>query len=235
MTITVVMPTLNEAGVLRETLRHTAGLGFDQIIVVDGGSTDGTPDLVCRPSIPCADTAGPSIVLLKSPPGRSLQMNVGAETALSHVLLFLHADTRLPLDARSEIVQALQDPDCVGGRFDVEFDRRTLLSHTIAGLMNRRSRWTGIYTGDQAIFVRANVFRRLNGFAPIPLMEDLDFSRRLKREGTTAALRAQVVTSYRRWEQQGPLRTILHMWWLRGLYWAGVNPETLVRHYRAVR
>ncbi len=235
MTITVVMPTLNEAGVLRETLHHTAVLGFDQIIVVDGGSTDGTFDLVREALVSQPGTAGPSIVLLTSSPGRSLQMNAGAAAAPADVLLFLHADTRLPLNARSEIMQALQDPACVGGRFDVKFDRRTLLSHTIAGLMNRRSRWTNMYTGDQAIFVRADVFRRLNGFAPIPLMEDLEFSRRLKREGTTAALRAQVVTSYRRWEQQGPIRTILHMWWLRFLYWVGVNPETLVRHYRAVR
>lgn len=235
MTITVVMPTLNEAGVLRETLHHTAGLGFDQIIVVDGGSTDGTPDLVREALASPPVAAGLSIVLLTSSPGRSHQMNAGAASAAAHVLLFLHADTRLPLNARSEIVQALQDPDCVGGRFDVTFDRRTPLSRLIARCMNGRSRWTGMYTGDQAIFMRADVFRRLSGFAPIPLMEDLELSRRLKREGRTAALRAQVITSYRRWEQQGPIRTMLRMWWLRFLYWAGVSPETLVRHYRAVR
>ncbi len=235
MTITVVMPTLNEAGRLRETLHHTTGLGFEQIIVVDGGSTDGTPDLVRQTLAARAGTTGLSIVLLTSSPGRSLQMNAGARVASSDVVLFLHADTRLPFNARSEIMQALQDPGFVGGRFDVGFDRQTRLARIIAQCMNWRSRWTGMYTGDQAIFVRADVFRRLNGFAPIPLMEDLDFSRRLKRQGPTAALRAQVVTSYRRWEQQGPVRTILRMWWLRFLYWVGASPETLVRHYRAVR
>ena len=115
------------------------------------------------------------------------------------------------------------------------FDRDTLLSRTIARLMNLRSRWTGMMTGDQALFVRTSTFRTLGGFAAIPLMEDLELSRRLKRAGTVAALRIQVVTSYRRWAHCGPIRTIVRMWGLRLLYWLGVSPHRLARYYRPVR
>ena len=123
----------------------------------------------------------------------------------------------------------------VGGRFDVQFDRRTNLGRLVSTMMNIRSRMSGIATGDQAIFVRRDVFERMRGYSPIPLMEDLDFTRRLKKEGRVAALRDKVTTSYRRWEQRGPVRTILLMWTIRFLYWLGVNPGALSRLYAAVR
>lgn len=234
MTITVVMPVLNEAQALAVTLPHTLTLGFDELIIVDGGSTDGTIDRL-RAVAQQVPHDSPSLTTISAPAGRAGQMNAGAVAAQSAVLLFLHADTLLPDEARMEITQALADPAVVAGRFDVRFDRHTPLSHTIAWLMNVRSRWTGMMTGDQTLFVRADTFRALGGFAAIPLMEDLELSRRLKRAGKVASLRAQVVTSYRRWAHCGPLRTIVRMWSLRLLYWLGVSPHRLVRYYRPVR
>ncbi|WP_447974401.1 TIGR04283 family arsenosugar biosynthesis glycosyltransferase [Nitrospira sp. Kam-Ns4a] len=162
-------------------------------------------------------------------------MNAGAAASSGDVLLFLHADTRLPDDARGAIEQALRDPACVGGRFDVRFDRDCGAAWLVSHLMNLRSRWTGIATGDQAIFVRREVFERLGGFADVPLMEDVDFSRRLKRAGRLVPLRSTVVTSFRRWEACGPVRTILLMWLLRFLYWLGVSPHRLQHLYGHVR
>lgn len=228
-TIAVIIPTLNEARRLADTLAQVTPLAFDEYVVVDGGSTDGTTDLAHRLALP------EHLRVLAAPAGRARQMNVGAEASHSDALLFLHADTRLPADARQCILRTLSDRTYVGGRFDVQFDRRTPLARTIAALMNTRSRLTGMMTGDQAIFVRADVFRAIGGYADIPLMEDLDLSRRLKHQGRLAALRSRVTTSYRRWEHRGPLRTILRMWGLRFLYWAGISPHTLARYYDPVR
>jgi rSAM/selenodomain-associated transferase 2 len=225
MTIAVVIPTLNEEQALPRTLSHTIGLGFDEIIVVDGGSGDRTQAIV-------RSLAG---TLLTSPPGRARQMNRGAAEANSDVLLFLHADTLLPREAKDAILAALRDPACVGGRFDVRFDCDSHLGRVIGAMMNLRSRLTGIATGDQAIFVRKTVFERAGGYADIPLMEDIEFTKRLRRLGRVAALSATVVTSYRRWNLCGPVRTILLMWTLRLLYWLGVNPNRLSRWYVAVR
>jgi rSAM/selenodomain-associated transferase 2 len=230
MAISVIIPTLNEHLVLEKTLIHTASLGLGELIVVDGGSTDLT---IPTAEAFCAKT--PDAQLIAAPPGRARQMNEGAKASQGDVLLFLHADTQLPNGAGRVIESAFADPTVVGGRFDVRFDSSSLWSRIISSFMNRRSRLTGIATGDQALFVRRQIFEQLGGFTDIPLMEDIDFSRRLKGAGRIAVLRDTVTTSFRRWDTQGPLRTILLMWTLRFLYWTGVSPHRLHRFYVAVR
>jgi rSAM/selenodomain-associated transferase 2 len=158
-------------------------------------------------------------------------MNVGAAASRGDILLFLHADTLLPRDAKREIEEALKEPACVGGRFDLRFERDAGLGWLISRLINLRSRWTGIATGDQAIFVRRRTFEQLGGFSPIPIMEDVDFTSRLKRTGRMVCLRSKAITSYRRWKTRGSIRTIVLMWFLRFLYWIGVSPQTLRHMY----
>jgi len=233
VTISVVIPTLNEERSLPTTLARAVQLGFDEVIVVDGGSQDRTREIVTE--LTAGPIEGSPVTLLTAPPGRAPQMNAGAAASRGEVLLFLHADTLLPPDARAAIERALEDPEYVGGRFDVWFDRDSLLGRLIGRMINLRSRWTGMATGDQAMFVRRSAFERLRGFSDIPIMEDVDLSRRLKRIGRMAALRSRVVTSFRRWDTCGPIRTVALMWALRFLYWVGISPGTLTRLYTAVR
>ncbi len=231
MTISVIIPTLNEERTIMATLAHTAALGFDELIVVDGGSLDQTPALVESYRRRTQSPAQSPVRLVTAPSGRASQMNEGAKASGSETLLFLHADTQLPDDAKTMIETTLANQGMVGGRFDVRFDHPSRWGTIISKMMNWRSRLSGIATGDQALFVRRHIFEQLGGFADMPLMEDIDFSRRLKRKGATAALTATVTTSFRRWEQQGPLRTILLMWALRFLYWIGVPSHRLGRWY----
>lgn len=230
MIVSVIIPTLHEQDLLARTILHTAELGFDEIVIVDGGSTDGT---VAVAEACCAGLTGAHVIT--APRGRASQMNEGAKVSRGEGLLFLHADTFLPPNAKALITSALADSAIAGGRFDVRFDSSSPWGRIISTLMNIRSRWTGIATGDQAIFVRRSVFDQLGGFADIPLMEDIDFSRRLKRTGRIAALRQTVTTSFRRWETQGPLKTIVLMWTLRLLYWIGVSPHRLSDFYAVIR
>lgn len=233
MLVSVIIPTLNEEAVLPRTLAHTAALDFDELIVVDGGSNDRTCEVVehglSSATLHASRFTPPR--LLTAPAGRATQMNVGAAASAGNILLFLHADTWLPPDAKTAIQAAMSDPACVGGRFDLRFERDARLAWLVGRLINLRSRWTGIATGDQAIFVRRQVFEQLGGFSAIPIMEDVDFTRRLKGAGRIACLRSKVITSYRRWEACGPVRTILLMWFLRFLYWIGVSPHTLSHLY----
>lgn len=196
-----------------------------EVIVVDGGSRDAT----ARVARQHADA------VLSAPRGRAVQMNAGAAAAGGDVLLFLHADTRLPPGFDSAVLAALADPAVVGGRFDLRLVPGTPLLRLVGGLINLRSRLSRIATGDQALFVRRSVFEALGGFAAIPLMEDVAFTQALKRRGRIACLREQVETSSRRWLRDGPLRTILLMWWLRLLYACGVAPERLRRRYADTR
>ncbi|MDP1947720.1 MAG: TIGR04283 family arsenosugar biosynthesis glycosyltransferase [Nitrospirota bacterium] len=235
MTISVIIPTLNEERTIMATMAQTAALGFDELIVVDGGSSDETPALVESFRLSTQSSARSPIRLVPAPRGRACQMNEGAKASRGEILLFLHADTQLPSDAKSAIETAMAGQDMVGGRFDVRFDRPSKWGSIISSMMNWRSRISGIATGDQALFVRHHIFEQMGGFADVPLMEDIDFSRRLKRRGATAALTATVTTSFRRWEQQGPLPTILLMWALRFLYWIGVSPHRLAHLYATVR
>ena len=230
MAITVIIPTLNEEQALPHTLEGLTSSAQLEIVIVDGGSTDRTIS-IAKTFCTSVSTAK----LITAPAGRARQMNEGAKASRGDVLLFLHADTRLPANVQAVIASALADPAVVGGRFNVRFDSSSTWGQIISTLMNWRSRLSGIATGDQAIFVRRHIFEQLSGFAEVPLMEDIEFSQRLKRAGPIAILRDQVVTSFRRWEQRGPVKTILLMWTLRFLYWVGVSPSRLSRWYEAVR
>jgi len=235
MPISVIIPTLDEERTIVASLSHTASLGFDELIVVDGGSLDQTPVLVESYKRSTQFPSQSPVRLVTAPRGRSRQMNEGAKASHGEILLFLHADTELPDDAKTMIETALANHQTVGGWFDVRFDRPSMWGSIISRMMNWRSRLSGIATGDQALFVRRHVFEQIGGFADMPLMEDIDFSGRLKRAGTTAALTATVTTSFRRWERHGPLRTILLMWALRFLYWIGVSPHRLKNYYGTIR
>ena len=235
MPISIIIPTLNEERTIVATLAQTAGLGFDELIVTDGGSLDQTLLLVESYRLSTQHSALSPIQLVTAPCGRARQMNEGAKSSRGEILLFLHADTQLPNDAKKMIDMTLADQRMVGGWFDVQFDRPSMWGTIISRLMNWRSRLSGLATGDQALFVRRSIFEQMGGFADMPLMEDIEFSHRLKQKGATTALTTTVTTSFRRWEQHGPLRTILLMWALRFLYWVGVDPHRLAQFYTAVR
>jgi rSAM/selenodomain-associated transferase 2 len=221
--LAIVIPALNEASNLARLLPDLArDCPGAEIVVVDGGSRDETAAVVAR---------APEARLLASARGRALQMNHGARATEGDALLFLHADTRLPDGAARAIERALAEPGVVGGRFDVRFDNPGALFRVIAWFMNTRSRASGICTGDQAIFVRRADFEAIGGYPEIPLMEDIELSRRLKRRGQIRALRLRVTTSARKWEREGPLRTIGLMWALRLLHFCGVAPTRLHRWY----
>ena len=219
----IVVPVLNEAPSIVATL--TALAPFRQrgceVIVVDGGSDDGTPDLAA----PLASR------VMAAPRGRAAQMNAGVAAARGDILIFLHADTRLPEDADRRVQEALAESDRIWGRFDVRIEGRHPLLPLIAWLMNARSRLSGIATGDQAMFVRRQAFESVGGFADIALMEDIDMSRRLKALSPPLCLRDKVATSSRRWERRGVLRTVLTMWRLRLAYFCGAAPAALARRY----
>ena len=217
--LSIVIPALNEAGNLARLLPCVlATCPQAEVIVVDGDSADGTRDVISR---------FPRVRFLASARGRARQMNAGARAAQGANLLFLHADTILPPGTQAVILEALADPGVVGGRFDVRFDSERPIFRIIAALMNLRSRFSGISTGDQALFVRRRTFEDLGGYADIPLMEDIEFTGRLKRRGRLAALRTRVTTSARKWEREGVLRTILLMWILRLFYFVGADPARL--------
>lgn len=221
--LAIIVPMRNEIAVvpdLIEHLLHWRARGCE-VLAVDGGSTDGSVEAVRR--------AGLSVI--ESQPGRAVQMNAGAASVASDVVLFLHADTRLPDDADRMVAAAL---GCgrPWGRFDVHILGKPAMLRVVAALMNLRSRWTGIATGDQAMFVRREAFFALGGFPRQPLMEDVELSRRLRALSRPACIRAKAQTSGRRWEVRGVWRTIVLMWSLRLAYWLGAPAERLARAYR---
>ena len=225
MRVSVIVPTLDEADVIARTLAHVRQADDCEIIVTDGGSRDGTRAL--------ARAAADRVIC--APRGRARQMNAGARVAGGQALLFLHADSRPPDGFARLIAESLADAAVVGGRFDVRLDAAGWAFRMIETLMNLRSRWTRIATGDQGIFVRAETFAALGGFPDWDLMEDVEFSRRLKRHGRLACLRPRVCTSARRWQRHGVIRTILLMWGLRLAYCVGVPPGRLKAFYTDAR
>jgi rSAM/selenodomain-associated transferase 2 len=225
--LSVVIPVLDEAATIQatlEALRAVRRRGAE-VIVVDGGSRDATRELAAA----LADR------VIEAPRGRAAQMNAGARASRGAVLVFLHADTRLPEGALDALAQGLERSRRAWGRFDVQIGGTGAMLPVVAFMMNLRSRASGIATGDQAIFVRRAAFEAVGGFPEIPLMEDVALSKALKRESPPLCLRQRVVTSGRRWEKNGALRTIVLMWRLRLAYALGADPRRLARLYDAER
>jgi rSAM/selenodomain-associated transferase 2 len=221
--LSIVVPVLNEAETIVAALEALAPLRArgTEIIVVDGGSSDDTAALA-RPH---------SDFVITSARGRALQMNAGAALARGDVLLFLHADTRLPTGADQMILNRLAKSGRAWGRFNIAIEGKHPLLPVVAASMNVRSRLTGISTGDQAMFVTRAAFDSVGGFPEIALMEDITLARSLKRVSRPLCLAARATTSGRRWERRGMLRTILLMWRLRLAYVFGAKPEALAKRY----
>lgn len=226
MKVSVVMPVLDEERVVADRLAELARLRPHEVLVVDGGSRDRTRAIVA---------ARDGVTLLSAPRGRALQMNAGAARATGDVLLFVHADCSLPEDALLHVDRALADPRVVGGAFRTWTiaDRPTRLG-PLLHLADLRSRYTRLPYGDQAIFVRASVFRAIGGYPPLPLMEDLELSRRLRRAGRLVTVPARVRVSGRRFLDRPVLYTTLVNVYPT-LYRLGVPASLLARFYRAVR
>jgi rSAM/selenodomain-associated transferase 2 len=221
--LSIIVPVLDEGEGIAASLDALArmrALGTE-VIVVDGGSRDAT---IQRARLR-ADR------VISAPRGRALQMNAGAAKAAGDVLLFLHADTRLPADADHVVLKGLERSGRAWGRFNVRIDGRSPLLFVVGWLMNIRSQLTGIATGDQAIFVRRDAFNEVGGFDEIPLMEDIALCKRLKRVSRPLCLSDRAVTSGRRWDQHGVFPTILLMWRLRLAYFFGADPKELAQQY----
>ena len=248
--LSIVIPVLNEAQGIAHCLLALAPLRARgaQVIVVDGGSADDTVEQARQTLQTTAHGAAEAAVadsghathadaflawqVISSPPGRAAQMNTGAQQASGATLLFLHADTHLPPAADTLVTRALNRGTHHWGRFDVHIAGQHGMLRVIAALMNRRSRSSGIATGDQAMFMTRAAFDKVGGFPAQPLMEDIEMSKRLLRLSRPACLRQRVVTSGRRWETRGVWRTVLLMWRLRFAYWRGASPERLAELYR---
>lgn len=221
--LSIIIPVLNEKDTIGSCLQRLQTIrGIDaEIILVDGGSTDGTAGAARE----LADK------VIDALPGRARQMNAGAREAKGSILLFLHADTVLPEGAVEEIGAALDRSKRIWGRFDVRIGSPLRILSVVAFMMNLRSRWTGIATGDQAIFVQRSAFDEVGGYPAIALMEDIALTSTLKRITPPICLRSKVTTSGRRWEKDGPIRTILLMWRLRLAFYFGADPRHLAVEY----
>jgi rSAM/selenodomain-associated transferase 2 len=221
--ISIIIPVLNEAPILEEALSRLQGYREKghEIIVVDGGSRDGSMRIASR----LADR------VLISGAGRAMQMNTGAENASRPILLFLHADTLLPEDADQLIAASFSRTPDTWGRFDLRLSGKHKLLRIVEWSINWRTAITGVATGDQAIFVSRNTFDRVGAFDDYPLMEDVALSKKLRSRSWPCRVRNPVSTSSRKWEEEGVLKTIMLMWFLRSAFFLGVHPARLVRYY----
>ena len=218
--VSIIVPLLNESAVVPALILHLDSLDAEQVVIVDGGSKDNTVELL--------EQAGFQVVV--SSAGRATQMNVGAQHATQGLLLFLHADSRLPPNYKAELTKV-----DAWGRFDVQFDQPSRAMSVIAFCMNWRSRLTGVATGDQAIFVDSGVFESMQGFPEMPIMEDVALCKRLRHLHAPFCSKAKVVTSARRWQQHGIVKTVLTMWCYRLIFFLGVPPDRIKKGYDDVR
>ncbi len=219
--ISIIIPTLDEAARIQSVLRPLVGLDGVEVIVVDGGSQDGTPALAAE--------AGARV--LSSERGRARQMNAGRRAAGGDLLIFLHGDTVPPADFLERARRVVDLPGVAAGAFRLRIDGAGLGFRIIETVANLRSRFLRTPYGDQILFLKADVFDRVGGFPELPIMEDFEFVRRLARLGRIAIAPAAVSTSARRWEKLGLVKTTLLNWAIVLAYLAGVRPERLAAWY----
>ncbi len=227
--LSVIVPVLNEHPSTLDNLAELARLDeVGEIIVVDASSQGATID-----KLSALQVAFDRIeVIYTATPGRARQMNHGVTQATGQVLWFVHADTRVPDGAAACIVDSISAGQ-PWGRFDVRFNNSTKRMKLVAFAMNLRSAWTGVCTGDQAIFVSRDVFQKFGGFPDIAIMEDVALTKQLRHDARAIRIRHPVTTSARRWESHGYLKTVFQMWLLRLLFWMGVSPKALAKLYRS--
>ena len=223
MKLSVVIPVLNEADGIDAFLTSLQPLRRQghELIVADGGSADGT----AQRAVPLVDH------IVQSAAGRAQQMNSAAAMANGDVIFFLHADSQLPAHCADLILSGLKNSASRWGRFDIKLSGDRFMCRVVEWFMNTRSRWSGISTGDQGLFLERSLFDSIGGFPVIALMEDIAICKRLKQTGPPLCLTAPLVTSSRRWEKHGMWRTIWLMWRLRFAYWRGADPTDLARIY----
>ncbi len=224
-TVSIIIPTFNEESSIGRTLDALAKIPRPvELIVVDGGSSDETVQIVRKSNVK----------LIAARRGRGAQMHAGACIAVGEILWFLHADTLPPPNALELIADSLSEPGVVGGSFNVNFDSRRLSARFLCWFY-RQMRRLGLCYGDSAIFVCRETYERIGGIKPFPIFEDLDFLRRLRRRGRIAQVSAVVTTSSRRFESRIFVFTFATWTLLQVLYWAGINPRTLGRMYAPIR
>jgi rSAM/selenodomain-associated transferase 2 len=225
--LSIIIPTLNEERRISPLLEYLQTSSGDvEIIVVDGGSRDGTLERVGEVARVLR-----SIRVLTSVRGRATQMNSGARVATGEVLWFLHADCRPHPEAIPAMRQVLRNPHVIGGAFEYALDAPGAFFRVIEAVSNRKNRLAGLVCGDMGIFIRADVFHTLGGFREWPFMEDLDLCRRMKRLGRIAILPPRIATSAARWHEEGVLYNLMRNWCLQSAWFLGAAPETLARFY----
>ena len=228
--LTIIVPVRNERQYCDQLWHHLRSLDVEQIIICDGDSDDGSYHWLRHANE--MHNGHPTVLIKQCHAGRARQMNHGAKNASEEVLVFMHADTQINQQALSELRQVLAQ-GAAWGRFSVAFHNPSTPLRVIAWFMNWRSSLSGICTGDQILFVRRGLFEQLGGYAEIALMEDIELTTRLRTICWPTCLHSTVTTSARRWQQNGVMRTVLSMWWLRLGYWLGASPEKLAQQYNS--
>ncbi len=225
MKISILIPTLNEALILEDSLRAISDLNPHEIIVIDGGSTDSTASVA----------RNFATWTITSTPGRANQMNAGAKIATGDLLLFIHADSKLTQQSFSRMRKAMVLNGPAGGAFSLQIESEKASLKVISLLATWRAKYLNLVYGDQAIFVRTEIFQKMGGFSPLPICEDLDFFRRLSRQGRVILLKEKTHTSARRWKAEGVLYTTIRNITIGGLFLIGFSPQTLSKWYSAIR
>jgi rSAM/selenodomain-associated transferase 2 len=223
--VSIIIPTFNEALILEDSLRAIFDLNPYEIIVADGGSNDRTLSVARRMATH----------VITSRTGRAEQMNAGAKKATGNLLLFMHADNKLPKQSFKKMTEIMQLASHAGGAFSLQIESKKISLKIIASLATWRSKYLNLVYGDQAIFVRADIFRNLGGFSSLPICEDLEFFRRLRRQGEVILLKEKTHTSARRWANEGTLQTTLRNITIVSLFLFGFPPNILSKWYSVIR